>query len=226
MTNEIIKYSVFDKKWLRLRSLVGHVRYIPFVDFVLVSGSMATGEATEESDFDLLVGARAGRIFTVRFFVAGLFELLGVRRRGIDGKSKSRDKVCLNHFVTPESYRLGEPHNEYWAHLYRHLVPVYGKKEAIEAFFNANAWAHEPIYRGLSSIRREWSLISAVGEWLFGGRLGNWLEKRLRRYQVKRIEKNLASSLGYKPIVRYDDAELRFHTDTKRIEEWLTKNRR
>jgi len=216
--------GALEKKWLRLRSLVRHIRHVSFVDFVLVSGSMATGEATEESDFDLLVGARAGRIFTVRFFAAGLFEFLGVRRRSADGKGKSRDKICLNHFVTPQSYRLGEPHNEYWAYLYRHLMPIYGKKEAIEVFFDANTWANEPIYRGPSSIRREWSLISVVGEWLFGGRLGNWLEKRLKRYEVKRIERNLASSLGYKPVVRYDDAELRFHTDTRRIEEWCLRN--
>jgi len=58
--------GALEKKWLRLRSLVRHIRHVSFVDFVLVSGSMATGEATEESDFDLLVGARAGRIFTVR----------------------------------------------------------------------------------------------------------------------------------------------------------------
>jgi len=103
-------------------------------------------------------------------------------------------------------------------------MPIYGKKEAIEVFFDANTWANEPIYRGPSSIRREWSLISVVGEWLFGGRLGNWLEKRLKRYEVKRIERNLASSLGYKPVVRYDDAELRFHTDTRRIEEWCLRN--
>ena len=39
-------------------------RLIPFVDFILVAGSMAMGNPCEDSDFDVIVGVRRGRIFS------------------------------------------------------------------------------------------------------------------------------------------------------------------
>ena len=41
-------------------------QYVPF-DFVFAAGSMAMGTVRQDSDFDVLVGVRHGRIFTARF---------------------------------------------------------------------------------------------------------------------------------------------------------------
>ena len=54
-----------------------------------------------------------------------------------------------------------------------------------------------------------------------GGRFGNWLERRLGIWQLKRIAQSAAEDMGYKPRMHYDWTELEFHPDTRRIEEWL-----
>jgi predicted nucleotidyltransferase len=220
-----MKEGFLDEKWKKLLKLSKKFRYVPFVDFVLVSGSMAMGEAKENSDFDFIVGSRQGRIFTSRQFTAGFFELISKRRKKDSNEKEAKDKACFNHYVTSKGYRLDPPYNEYWISLYQKLVPVYGDRKLIESFLRANDWAGEIEidYKLLSNKKN--SLIKKIGEFFLKGRLGNFLESKFKEYQVKRIEKNLKKTKTYKPLIKYDDTELRFHIDTRRIEEWIENNK-
>lgn len=224
------------KKWWKFLRRVRLFRFVPFADFVIASGSLATGKLHEKSDFDVIVGARQGRIFTARFFAVVIFGILGWRRSKLDHKEDSSDKICLNHFVTPRSYHLNPPHNEYWNHLYQNLVPVLGNEHQIGEFFQANDWMSPPrIYptspsglrgaskRGPRYLGEGRSLLKKFLEWVLGGRFGDGIEKMLKKDQVERIESGLPRSLGYKPRFIYNDDELEFHPDTSRIEEVLKR---
>jgi len=142
---------LFDKKWLRFLELARFFGYLPFIDFVFGAGSMALGNVHQDSDFDVIVGAKSGRIFTTRFFCVLMFGLLGRRRQKLSHKEAASDNICFNHFVAPESYCLRPPHNIYWQELYRNLVPIYGREEKIGEFFKANDWMGERIYPVRSS---------------------------------------------------------------------------
>src|SRR3989344_9230759 len=104
MTKEILKESAqevfLDKKWKKLLKKIWLFKFIPGVDFVLVAGSLATGNVNKDSDFDVIVGAKQGRIFTARFLSVLFFGLFGWRRRKLSHKESARDKICLNHFIT------------------------------------------------------------------------------------------------------------------------------
>ncbi|MDZ4231209.1 MAG: hypothetical protein U1C52_00240, partial [Patescibacteria group bacterium] len=63
-----MKSDLYDRKWSKFLRKVKLFRFVPFVEFVLASGSLATGKVHEGSDFDVMVGVRPGRIFTARFF--------------------------------------------------------------------------------------------------------------------------------------------------------------
>ena len=226
--------ALAEKKWRKLLRRIRLFRFAPFVEFVLIAGSMATGQIHEKSDFDVIVGVRQGRIFTARFFSAAFFDLFGWRRKKLDERTEASDKICMNHFVTPQSYRLSPPHNEYWNYLYQNLVPVLGSEKAIGAFFRANDWMNPPrIYptspsglrgaskpdpRYLGSTR---SLPKRFLEWFLGGHLGNKIEGILKKDQIKRIESGLPQALGYKPRFIYNDEGLELHPDTSRIEKIL-----
>ena len=221
----IISGELAEKKWRKFLRSVWLFRFVPFTDFVLASGSLATGRIHEKSDFDVIVGVRQGRIFTARFFAVAFFGLLGWRRGKLDEKIEASDKICMNHFVTPKNYRLGLPHGEYWNYLYQNLVPVLGDERAITDFFKANDWLEpqriyrrDPRYLGRGS-----SLLKKFLELFLGGRFGNKIEKILQEDQVKRIESGLPQTLGYKPRFIYNDDELEFHPDTSRIEEVLKR---
>ena len=221
--NESAREKLIKKKWGKFLRRVRLFRFVPFVDFVLGGGSLATGKLHEESDFDVIIGVRQGRIFTARFFAVVFFGFLGWRRSKLDHKEDSSDKICLNHFVTPRSYRLSPPYNDYWNQLYESLVPVIGNESLISDFFKANDWMDSlrTYKRDSRYLGKGHSLLKGFLEWFFGSRFGDEIEKMLKRDQIKRIESGLPHTLGHKPRFIYNDNELEFHPDTRRIEEML-----
>jgi hypothetical protein len=103
---------------------------------IAVSGSLALGNSRKESDIDLLIAAKSGRIWICRTVVTFLTAILGVRRYG----NNTRDKICLNHYITDESLEI--PFKSlYNAQSYARLVPVMEKQDFIfQKFQKANYW--------------------------------------------------------------------------------------
>lgn len=217
--------EIFEKKWRKFIKRVKPFRLVPFTQFVLAAGSLATGKAHEKSDFDVIVGVRPGRIFTNRFFAHIIFGIYGYRRSGTDHKEDASDKICLSHFVTPASYKLEGPYNKYWRELYRSLIPVMGNEESLEEFFKSNDWV-DPVRvyeRHEEYLGPVDSWVKRIVEKILGGKFGDWFESLMESWQVSRIERGMNNSLGYKPKFIYSSEELRFHVDTRRIEEMLEK---
>lgn len=224
-----MKNELLEQKWRKLLKRIWLFRFIPFVDFVFVSGSLATGNVSENSDFDVIVGARQGRIFTVRGLLWFLFGVLRWRRGGLTHKSEAKDKICLNHFVTSKSYKLKPPYNAYWQGLYRSLVPVFGEAEKINEFFRANDWlkpkreyiVRDPRHSSKGKLGIIKFFESGLFDWFW-----KFFENLQRSIQLKLIKSSVKTSLGYKPRIVYNDNELEFHPDTKRIEAMLAMERR
>src|SRR3989344_2248763 len=94
------------KKWGLFLQRLWPFCFVPFVDFVFAAGSLATGAMHEDSDFDVIVGVRQGRIFTARFYCILAFGLFGWRRGKNDKNKAASNKICLSHFITPKSFHL------------------------------------------------------------------------------------------------------------------------
>jgi len=210
---------LYDKKWIIFLKRSWPFRFIPFVDFVFGAGSMAVGDVTPASDFDVIMGAKNGRIFTARFFSILFFGLLGWRRKKLDHQEVASNKICLNHFVTKNSYRLAAPHTSSWKNLYASLVPIFGKEEEMDKFWRANSdWVKIEKKRTYDLRHRleSASTFKSLCEKILNNRIGDVLEKFLRHIQVRRIEESLKKErFGHEPRIIYSDAELEFHPDTK-----------
>lgn len=126
---------LYDKKWFTFLRQAEMFRKIPFVDLVLASGSLVLGDVNKDSDFDVLVGVRQGRLYTARFFCLAIFKMLGWRNH----IKKGRSGFCFNHFVTPAAYCLAPPYSDYDRRLYKNIKPVFGAPEKVAEFFKANA---------------------------------------------------------------------------------------
>jgi len=216
--------SLDDKKWNLFQRRIWLFRYIPFVDVVFASGSLATGRMHENSDFDVLVLARQGRIFTTRAACIIAFGFFGWRRKKGESGVAAKDKICLNHFATPAAYCLAPPHNAYWRMLYASLVPVCGDPRTIQEFYDANQdWmGMRRIYRDDSRhLYKKSSTAKTVLEKIAGGKLGALCEDALKKIQMRRINGGVESQAGFKPRIIANDAELEFHPDTARIEAYL-----
>jgi len=213
---------LYDEKWKKFLRRTWLFRYLPFVDVAFAAGSMVTGNVNENSDFDVIVGVREGRIFSARFFSVIAFGLFGWRRSKIDHREAAKDKVCLNHFVTPSAFRLSAPYEPYWHHLYRMLVPLFGDMETVRSFWISNeAWMEKKVMYedDLRHRHRKSSTWKILIEKILGGSVGDSLERILRNWQIRRIEEGLRRSGElHKPRIRFDDHELEFHPDTRRIQ--------
>lgn len=229
---------LYDKKWQLFLKRTWLFKYIPFVDGVFGSGSIAFGNVTKDSDLDALICARQGRIFTARIASAFLFGVFLWRRSKNHRCEEAANKVCLNHFSTPHGFSFSLTPNEYWQRLYGNLVPIYGTNEYIQRFFDANNdWLEKPvIYKNdRRHLHTRPAPIKRFIEKMLSGTFGNWLERKVKAYQIKRIESGLGKGgepsrhfiriegerralYNLPPRIIYTDDELDFHPDPITIE--------
>lgn len=209
-----------DEKWRALQKLSRWFRHVPFFEFVLVSGSVSFGNVDDDSDFDVLTGVRAGRMFTARYIANGLFSLLRARRLD-DLEERNPNKLCFNHFVTRKTYEK-EPHNFYRRELYRNMVPLWCEEDAFRAFVAANAWSglNERSLLDLHRARNGKSGFARAIEWILGGAFGDLLETRIARpIAMRRLSAYLKEKAndaekkrdGAGERVVVSDDELEFH---------------
>ena len=215
---------LYDKKWQKFLGRARIFRYVPFVQMALGAGSMAIGNVRPTSDFDVIVGVREGRLFTARLLLILALDILGWRRKNLDHGTAASDTICPNHFITRKSFTLSPPYNDYWQELYKRLVPLFGEPQLINDFFSANQnWVGEQLdFRDDLRHQKTASFLKVMVERLFQGRLGDWFENRVKRFQIQRIETKLKPLPGYQPRFICTDQELELHlVGTKKLENFL-----
>jgi len=212
--------KIANHKWKKAKKILWVMQIIPFIKMMLVSGSLALGNSREESDIDLIIISKRGRIWTVRTFATLLVAILGARR----SKNKTKNKICLNHYITEKSLRI--PFESlYNAESYIHLVNVYDNsrdRELHREFQKENKWIKDYVENckfsdlgSLRSIKRNKALgfVSRFFETVLSGKLGDFLEKKLSELQSVKIKKDsLYCKNGGR--VTISDEQLEFHPDS------------
>ncbi len=125
------KYDyLLQKKAERWASILGR---LPGVQAIFLSGSLACGRAKKTSDIDFLIVARAGQIWTARFYV-----FLALKFCGQLAKPKNHDhKICPNHFITDHSLQI-QVHDAYSAFLFSNNIPLYDPESLWPIFVELN----------------------------------------------------------------------------------------
>lgn len=222
MKNKKLTQKLLKKTGFFLKPFFG----LPFVRAVFLNGSLAIGQATESSDIDILVVAKSGRIFTVRFLVNTLLSILGVKRSSNERKNHA-GKFCSNHFLTEEYLRIptgrGERIDQYCADCHGNSVFVLGHREIFGQFkqINISLFKQKRI-----KIKDEQSELLAqyfplpnnhfclahakFAEKLLGGKVGDRFEQFIKKVQIRRIERDPRTK-KYPDLICYNDRELRFH---------------
>jgi len=187
-----VKYT--DKFLQRARIAGQLLEWVPFMRMAGLNGSIVRGEETEKSDIDFLIIARHGRLYTARFFATIFVHLTGWRRYG----DKIAGRICLNCYlsdkkldITPRDPKsLGKV-----ARAYKYLIPLVDINRTSNKFFEINKWFCGYKVAGSKYQRKLIDEISPRGpekpvrffEIYLKGSVGNWVEKKLMDYQVKRI---------------------------------------
>jgi len=227
----IERQKIADQKWKKAKKIIRWLQVIPYLRMVAVCGSLALNNPRQESDIDVVIVVKNGRIWSTRFFVTALLQLMGKRRH----KNFTKDRICLNHYLTDKSLEIFKSLSN--AQIYAHIIPLLEIKYKIyEEFQKANAWIKNyllfwpelfvrHLFGGDQKVKGEikyfkilkknplLEFIARLGEICLNNKFGDLLELILEKLQKKLIEKN---PLTYKKggRVTTDDTQLEFHPNS------------
>ncbi len=210
----IQKKKLTDQKFKKVKWILRFISYFPFVRLIMLSGSMGLGNPLKESDIDLLVVAKHGRIWTTRAILTFFTLLFGVYRHA----GKTENRLCLNHYITDKSLNTNYG-NLYEAEEYINLLLLMGDLSIYQEFFKKNAWIKDYTYFASGCLENNLRAIPLKGvsrkmkyffEFLFVGLVGDFFEKYMKKFQIYFIEKNPLTK-NFHARIRYDDNNLVFH---------------
>jgi hypothetical protein len=182
-------------KLIKRARLAGKIlRFVPFLRMAALNGSIVRGQENKESDIDILIIARAGRLYICRFFAILFIHFSGWRRHG----RKIAGRICLNCFLSNKDLSIF-PENKKSASkvakAYKYLIPLVDDGSA-KKFFKTNAWfddfkingaSHCELIKDLAFTKFPLEKKNTIFSRLLSGKIGDWLEKKLMSYQVRRI---------------------------------------
>jgi predicted nucleotidyltransferase len=139
----VLRSRISAKKMEIARKASDTLSLIPSIKMIAVTGSLAMGNAGDESDIDLMVITKKGMLWTTRLLVyVSLFVFRFSLRRPMDKHQK--DKLCLNLWMDEaDLIWKRQDRNLYTAHEIAQILPLVNKSEAYERFLGRNAWILE-----------------------------------------------------------------------------------
>ncbi|HVZ11377.1 MAG TPA: hypothetical protein VG941_03135 [Candidatus Paceibacterota bacterium] len=208
--------KIAAQKWRTFLRRARWLRICPWIEGFFASGSLALGNTTAESDFDILMIMKPGRLYLGRLIISAWTSLLGIRRTRAERRAP--DKLCFNHYITADCLEIRHQ-SMYNAQTYARLVPVCIPADLDKRFFSANAWIGNFLLRAepYQIVKRRTirpygflPMIARISAWILDHSAGDFLERRARRYQQRRIADNPATHAAGGRVV-YTDSELEFH---------------
>ncbi len=214
----IKKQKLADQRWKKISRITKLLQTIPYIRLIMVSGSLAMNNPRKESDIDLLIVTKAGRIWTCRALTTLFVHLLGQRRHG----QLTKNRFCLNHYITNQSLKIPLP-SLYNAQTYAHLIPVWQAETGLyKKFQRTNQWLTEYLtfypqsrrgYLREVGTNRLFNSIRKLRESILDTQIGDALEFILKKIQFRRIKKDpLTYQTGGRVV--FDDNQLEFHPDS------------
>ncbi|MFZ5982438.1 MAG: hypothetical protein ACOYS2_02630 [Patescibacteria group bacterium] len=204
----LIREKISFQKIKKTAQAVSWMRFLPFLRQVFVAGRVAMKNAKSESDLDVIIIAKSGRIFLARLLAVLGTHLLGKRRHG----SKVSDRICLNHFWSEN----GSPETQdlFSCHEYSFILPIWRARNSRFNLRDKNRWMLE--YKPNYFFEEEYltrledtRLVSFFRT--FGEKFLDWefLEEMVKKIQIKKIRHNPKSGFSGGRII-YSDEELAF----------------
>ena len=212
--------------WKKVRRYGFIFRMCPFLKMAAVCNSLAYYNADESSDIDIFVVAGKNRLFIVRTFLMFFLEIFGVRLSG----KKEAGKFCLSFLVSEDATSLEQiqkkPYDIYLAYWTVTLKPFYG---GCDDFLFQNSWIKnyfkQRIELDCSRLLRGQSFLRIFFEKIFSGRIGDFLERNLSYWQLKRALQKL-NFLRRPHGVIIQSNILKFHENDRRVEfreRWISR---
>lgn len=190
------KNKASSLKIKKLKKVSHLLRFIPFIRMIAVTGKLAMKSAGKESDWDLLIVLKKGKIWIGRTLITIFLHLIGKRRYG----KKIKNRICLNYFISDESLKIDTKERPFEINLfsaseYSFMLPIFGFKK-YHKFQIRNSWIKDfkPNY-SLSEIKNLKmisdthlsKLVRKCGEKILNF---NFIENFLKKIEKEKIARN------------------------------------
>ncbi len=216
------------KKRLRQAKIVSTlIIAMPFTRCVILNGSLAQGKSKINSDIDILVICKFGKLYLARIFTIFVVWLTGLKRSSDEEKDHS-GKICLNYYLTDNfliiPHDRDEDTNKYCAQNYSQAIFLAGDGKIFNSFMEINiAWMKnylenlEPRILDLKqkNKRRGMNRLKQLLEKVLSGKSGQWLEIKSKQLQIKRINRD-SRIPDYPNFIVANDYEIRLHPPRKK----------
>ena len=134
----VLRRRISAKKLEIAKRAAGVLSIVPGIKMVAVTGSLAMGNSTDDSDIDFMIITKKGRLWTTRFFTYLLVGLFGIQKRRPMDKIQ-KDKLCMNVWLD-ESDMVWRERNVYSAHEIGQILPLVNKNSTYEKLLYKNRW--------------------------------------------------------------------------------------
>lgn len=203
------------QKYQRMLKYAWWLQVVPYVRTLAASGSLALGGTSRESDWDMFVIVKSGRLYTTRaglLLAASLMGRLRTKRMRV-----APDKFCFNHYITTDG--LAARHRSiFTAHALAWLIPVFDPYGYVRKLWQANRWICDfsaqagdtDFVRRSVSYSRTLNTVRRTLEILLETFAGAVVERSLRVWMQRRIDREPATHERGGRIVA-DEHELEFH---------------
>ncbi len=129
-----------DTKGQLINKIIMSVSKIPWIECILVTGSIAARNIKPKDDIDLLIITAPNRLWIVRLLLIVILELKGIRRR--PEQQVHQNKVCLNMFLESQHCTIPvSKQNLYTAYELMQAVCVWDKNNTHNTLLHSNVWA-------------------------------------------------------------------------------------
>lgn len=216
--------NIAERKFYKAIRLIKMYRLVPFVRMVAICNTLAYSNAREDSDIDLFIIAKKGKIWLARFFTILLVKLLGKRPE----YENNRDTFCLSFFIDEEHLNIEnininskDIYTPYWV---AQLMPVYDPDGLYAKFIEENKWylKHLPnAYPNQFSKAVKETKLCKFWEKIIGNIfsppwINYWLDPLYRRFQYTIIDHNMKSLVNVDTRVIVNERMLKFHSNDRR----------
>jgi len=133
------RYLIAEKKYKKVKRLAKYLACLPQVAGVAVSNTLAINNSRREADIDLFVIARAGKIWSARFWSIMPLYFFGKRPK----PGATQDKYCFSYWVDANHLDIKPWKLEkdiYYIYWLATLMPVYD--QIFHKFWLANDWVN------------------------------------------------------------------------------------
>ncbi|MBI2026141.1 MAG: hypothetical protein HYT06_02050 [Candidatus Levybacteria bacterium] len=133
------KEKISSQKIIKALPIIKKLSFLPTVEFIGISGSLAMKNSSLDEDIDIFVISKNNLTWFTRLMLVLLLSLFGVYRK--KRQVNTKDKICLNLIIGKESIGfIKKRQSIYIAHEIVQLLPVFQRQNCYFDFLNQNDW--------------------------------------------------------------------------------------